>query len=177
MRLLPFYFALFLFTQCTELEPRKPLNKTKDDFIKVSAARNKIQFTQEEQAIKKTISIEKELDYRPSQSGFWLAYKAQGDTLQALPKKGDIAHFRYQIENLSQELIYSEEELGTVDYPVDEDNFLPALREGIRILRPGDVVVFLFPSYLCYGYQGDGEKIGINQPLRITLKLLSIDYK
>ena len=39
-------------------------------------------------------------------------------------------------------------------------------------MSAGDTVVFLFPSYLCFGYQGDGEKIGINQPLRYTIELL-----
>jgi FKBP-type peptidyl-prolyl cis-trans isomerase len=39
----------------------------------------------------------------------------------------------------------------------------------------GEIGVFLFPSYLCYGYQGDGEKIGINQPLRFTIELLKLE--
>ena len=41
----------------------------------------------------------------------------------------------------------------------------------------GDVAVFLFPSYLCFGYLGDGEKIGINQPLRFTIEMLKIEKK
>ena len=59
-----------------------------------------------------------------------------------------------------------------VEYSVDEEDLLPALREGIRLMRTGEIMVFLFPSYLCFGYQGDGEKIGINQPLRITIERL-----
>ena len=31
-------------------------------------------------------------------------------------------------------------------------------------MRPKEIVVFLFPSYLCYGYQGDGNKVGVSQP-------------
>jgi FKBP-type peptidyl-prolyl cis-trans isomerase len=42
-------------------------------------------------------------------------------------------------------------------------------------MKSGDVAVFLFPSYLCFGYQGDGDKIGINQPLRFTIELLKLE--
>jgi len=44
-------------------------------------------------------------------------------------------------------------------------------------MKENEVVVFLFPSYLCYGYQGDGEKIGMNQPLKFTIKLLKLKQK
>ena len=65
---------------------------------------------------------------------------------------------------------YSYEELGIVEYLIDQENLLPALREGIRIMRPMEIAVFLFPSYLCYSYQGDGVKINANQPLRFTIE-------
>ena len=71
--------------------------------------------------------------------------------------------------------MYSYKELGTVEYYVDEENILPALREGIRLMKSGEIVSFLFPSYLCYGYQGDGQKIGNNQPLRFTIERLIHD--
>jgi len=69
-------------------------------------------------------------------------------------------------------MIYDQKSLGTVEYAVDQEDLLPALREALRIMKADEVVVFLFPSYLCYGYQGDGEKIGINQPLRFTIERL-----
>ena len=37
-------------------------------------------------------------------------------------------------------------------------------------MRPMEIAVFLFPSYLCYSYQGDGVKINANQPLRFTIE-------
>ena len=69
-------------------------------------------------------------------------------------------------------MIYSFKELGPVEYAIDQEDLLPALREGLRLLQPEDVAVFLFPSYLCYSYQGDGQKIGINQPLRFIIERL-----
>ena len=64
--------------------------------------------------------------------------------------------------------------MGNVRFLVDQEDYLPALREAAKVLRVGQKAVFLFPSYLCYGYQGDFEKIGSNQPLRFTIKLLSL---
>jgi gliding motility-associated peptidyl-prolyl isomerase len=103
------------------------------------------------------------------------AYKKQNSQKNAFPKKGELVRFQYQIEDLEQNIIYSFEELGPVTYAIDQQDLLPALREGLRLLKPDDVVVFLFPSYLCYSYQGDGQKIGINQPLRFTIERLPIN--
>ncbi|MFZ8961217.1 MAG: FKBP-type peptidyl-prolyl cis-trans isomerase, partial [Flavobacteriaceae bacterium] len=77
-------------------------------------------------------------------------------------------------ETLDQKVLYGRSMLGVTEYAIDEEDFLPALREGLRLMREGDIVVFLFPSYLCYGYQGDGDKIKINQPLRFTIWRLPI---
>ena len=93
------------------------------------------------------------------------------------PIKGDRVTFKYRIEDLNQNLMYDEEKLGIVSFYVDQEDLIPALREGVKYLTGGDVAVFLFPSYLCYGYQGDGEKIGINQPLRFTIEMLKIEKK
>jgi FKBP-type peptidyl-prolyl cis-trans isomerase len=83
----------------------------------------------------------------------------------------------YKIEDLKGTLLYDEMELGTVDYLVDKEELLPALREAIKLLSINEVATFLFPSYLCYGYQGDGEKVDINQALHFTIKLTSHSVK
>ena len=63
--------------------------------------------------------------------------------------------------------MYSKQELGTIDFLVDQEDVIPAIREGVKLLSEGDSGIFLFPSHLCYGYQGDREKIGSNQPLSL----------
>ena len=167
-------FSLF---GCLEVVPQKPLNVQKDDFIKKSVERNKAQVLFEQEMIQKAIQKDSLLDFQASSFGFWFAYLNKTNDNIALPTKGDQAVFTYQIEDLNKTVLYEQETLGTIRYNIDEEELLPALREGLRIMRPNEVVVFLFPSYLCYSYQGDGEKIGINQPLRFVVHLKSLTKK
>jgi gliding motility-associated peptidyl-prolyl isomerase len=160
---------------CTENNARFPLNKKKQVFLNSSAERNKILLARDEALLKKATERDTTLNFMSSQAGFLYAYVKQAPTTLSLPQKGTRVRFQYQVEDLENNLLYSKSELGTVEYAVDQEDLLPALREGIRMMRPGEVVVFLFPSYLCYGYQGDGEKIGVNQPLRFTLERLPIN--
>ena len=108
-------------------------------------------------------------------SGFpFIQFKKKTDKLK--PKTGDKEKFNYFIQDLDKNILY-EEKLDTITYYVDKEELLPGIRKAIKILNEGEIAVFLFPSYLCYGYQGDGEKIGINQPLRFTINLISIIQK
>ena len=88
--------------------------------------------------------------------------------------RGDQVRFIYSIQKLDGTIIYDQKELGTVDYLVDKQELLPALRYAVKDLSEGDIGVFLVPSFLGYGYQGDGEKVGINQPLRFTIQLIDL---
>ena len=177
MRKLFLSILCFTLIGCSESVPRKPLNKKKEVFLKKSADRNKKQVSSEQETIKRAITQDSLINFQASSYGFWFAYIKKEDENIPLPKKGDQLKFSYQIEDLNENLLYDEETLGEVTYFVDEEELLPGLREGLRIMRPHEVVVFLFPSYLCFSYQGDGEKIGINQPLRYTIHLKSLTKK
>lgn len=159
---------------CVKLEPRRPVNKQKQIFLKESAKRNKNKLAIEQELFKQVITNDKKLEYSATPQGFWYAYKQRGENQYLKPVKGDRVTFSYRIEDLNQNLLYDEEQLGIVSFHVDQEDLIPALREGVKYLTPGDIAVFLFPSYLCFGYQGDGEKIGVNQPLRFTIELLKL---
>ena len=126
----------------------------------------------EERLLQQSATRDSLLQFKRSDSGYLYAYKKSASSDDKLPSKGEVVRFQYQIEDLEQNMIYDQKSLGTVEYAVDQEDLLPALREALRIMKADEVVVFLFPSYLCYGYQGDGEKIGINQPLRFTIERL-----
>jgi len=165
-----FVFLIFVSQSCEENKTRYPLNKKKDVFLKTSAYRNKGLYSREEFLIKKAAKLDSLNKYHISDVGFLYAKIKSTNKNFTLPEKGEKVRFKYQIEDLDKNIIYSYEELGIVEYLIDQENLLPALREGIRIMRPMEIAVFLFPSYLCYSYQGDGVKINANQPLRFTIE-------
>ena len=171
------YLLLMGVLSCQNLEPRRPINKQKQVFLKESAKRNKNIITIEQSLFQQAIKQEKKLSFENTPQGFWYAYQKNTNSNGAYPTKGDRVTFRYRIEDLNGNLLYDEKELGDVSFFVDQEDLIPALREGIKYLRPEEIGVFMFPSYLCFGYQGDGEKIGINQPLRFTIELLKLEKK
>ena len=170
--------SLFLIgvLSCQNLEPRRPINKQKQVFLEESAKRNKNIISIEQALFRQAIEQERGLTFESTSLGFWYAYQKSNPSSNGnYPKKGDRVTFRYRIEDLSGNLLYDEKELGNVSFFIDQEDLIPALREGVKYLRRGEIGVFLFPSYLCYGYQGDREKLGINQPLRFTIELLRLE--
>ncbi|MEK9608607.1 MAG: gliding motility-associated peptidyl-prolyl isomerase GldI [Flavobacteriaceae bacterium] len=172
------FFLLISFTSlfgCQNLEPRRPINKQKQVFLKESAKRNKNIVAIEQALFQQHIEKEKKLDFSTTPQGFWFAHQKKNKNNRVLPVKGDRVTFFYRIEDLNGNLLYDENTLGEVSFFVDQEDLIPALREGVKYLSMGEIGVFLFPSYLCYAYQGDGDKIGINQPLRFTITLLELE--
>ncbi|MFK5879978.1 MAG: hypothetical protein QM478_10840 [Flavobacteriaceae bacterium] len=49
------------------------------------------------------------------------------------------------------------------------------MQEGLKLMREGEEMQFLFPSFKAFGFTGDQEKIGIKQPLVYSVKLISIN--
>ncbi|MBB13501.1 MAG: gliding motility-associated peptidyl-prolyl isomerase GldI [Flavobacteriaceae bacterium] len=168
-------FTISMVSSCGESEPRRPINKQKQVFLKESAKRNRSKINIEQNLFDQVIKKDTTLKFYSSPLGFWYAFKKKGEIPAKKPIKGDRVTFEYRIEDLNQNLLYDEDQLGIVSFHVDQEDLIPALREGVKYMTEGDVVVFLFPSYLCFGYQGDGEKIGINQPLRFTIEMLKIE--
>jgi len=171
------WVLLFVAMGCQMPKARKPLNKSTNAFLQQSAQRNKLLLAAEQKRMAKVMESEKENSYLSSTKGFWYRYKTKNQNATNHPSKGDMTKFKYSISTLEGALLYDAATLGSVTYQVDQEDLLPALREGIKIMKAGEVVVFLFPSYLCYSYQGDGDKVGINQPLRFEISLDTIIKK
>jgi gliding motility-associated peptidyl-prolyl isomerase len=81
------------------------------------------------------------------------------------------------VSDLNNVLIYSQETIGEKTYMVDQQDIIEGLRNGLKLMNEGDIVTFLFPSHKVYGYSGDENKIGINQPLIYKVKLNKINKK
>lgn len=73
--------------------------------------------------------------------------------------------------------IYSEEDIAPQDYAMDKEELFTGLREGLKLMKPGETVTFLFPSQKAYGYYGDTNKIGVNTPLMCKVTVNTITKK
>ena len=71
-------------------------------------------------------------------------------------------------------MIYTKDELKPQEYFVDKENIMMGLRDGIKLMKKGETITFLFPSHMAYGYHGDNEKIGSNEPLICTVTINDI---
>ena len=60
---------------------------------------------------------------------------------------------------------------------MEKENIMSGLREGLKLLREGDIATFYFQSQFAYGYHGDNDKIHPNTPLIIKVTVNKIVRK
>ena len=85
-----------------------------------------------------------------------------------------MVEFSYNLADLNGNIFYSKEELGVKKYAIDKEDFIPALQEGIKLMKVGETITFVIPSYRAFGLVGDEKRIGINQSIKSTVTLISI---
>ncbi|WP_100612354.1 gliding motility-associated peptidyl-prolyl isomerase GldI [Confluentibacter lentus] len=168
--------ALFFiaFVSCKMPEARRPVSVKTGSFIDASVERNKKLNAKEQSTIKKLMEREKK-DYIASKSGFWYYYniKVDADSLET-PEFGDIINYDYNVKDLNGSLIYSKDDIKDKTYVMDKEELFTGLREGLKLMKTGETVTFLFPSQKAYGYYGDLNKIGTNIPLICEVTVHSI---
>ncbi|MDO1501139.1 gliding motility-associated peptidyl-prolyl isomerase GldI [Winogradskyella maritima] len=159
---------------CKTNEARKPLSTKSGSYIKESAKLNKKLVEQERATIEAFISQQSDKQFIASENGFWYSYdtKVEQDTIKA--DFGDTINFDYNLKHLNGETIYSKASIGNRDYVMEKEILFTGLREGLKLMKPGEDVTFVFPSYTAYGYYGDDKKIGTNVPLISEVTLNSI---
>lgn len=57
---------------------------------------------------------------------------------------------------------------------MDQQELFTGLREGLKLMKSGETVTFIFPSQKAYGYYGDQNKIGSNLPIICEVTVNSI---
>jgi gliding motility-associated peptidyl-prolyl isomerase len=165
-------FTAVMTTSCKQhQEARKPVSQSSGSFMKQSIARNKKMIAGEEDQIQAIIKNNPKTQYIASKKGYWYYYETRNLTDSLTPKKGDIAFFDYEIKDLKGNIIYSQEELEPQIYKIDKQEIMMGLRDGIKLMRKNEKVHFLFTSHMGFGYHGDNNKIGTNQPLFCTVTL------
>jgi len=167
---------LFLtLSSCKSPEARRPISVKTGSFIDASVERNKKLNEEERKHIESLISQDTTKNYIVSQKGFWYYYnnKVENDSLTT-PEFGDIVNFNYNVKYLDGKVIYSQEDMRTQTYAKDKQELFTGLREGLKLMKSGETVTFLFPSQQAFGYYGDQNKIGTNTPLMCEVTINSI---
>ncbi len=175
-RLLTLSLVLLLFN-CKTPEARRPVSVKTGSFIDASVARNKKLNADEKTAIEKVMQQHGK-DYIASESGFWYYYnnKTEIDSVKT-PLFGDIIRYNYNVKNLNGNVIYSKDDIRTQRYIMDKEELFTGLREGLKLMKTGETVTFIFPSQKAYGYYGDDNKIGSNIPIICEVTVNSITQK
>ncbi|MDG2193347.1 MAG: gliding motility-associated peptidyl-prolyl isomerase GldI [Polaribacter sp.] len=169
------FIGLFLLFSCSSSEARRPVSQKTATVYSEIMDQNKKLNDLENKKIKQLIALDSAKTYQPSTKGFWYAYTQKVAENTPSPQKGDVAIISYEIKALNGEIIYSEETLGIKKYAIDKEDFIPALQDGIKLMKVGETIVFVIPSYRAFGVSGDGNKIGINQSIISIVTLIDIN--
>ncbi|MCB0374417.1 MAG: gliding motility-associated peptidyl-prolyl isomerase GldI [Sinomicrobium sp.] len=166
--------VLLLMAGCKEPEARRPLNVKTATYMDESVERNKKILAHEAETIKTIIATDTLNTYYSSAKGFWYCYNTKDSLSGYTPVQDDIVLISYNIRTLNNDTLYSAKDIGKINLKIDREIVFPGLNEGLKLMKKGETVTFLFPSYLAYGYRGDTDKIGMNTPVRCTVSLLDI---
>ncbi|PJB11235.1 MAG: gliding motility-associated peptidyl-prolyl isomerase GldI [Flavobacteriales bacterium CG_4_9_14_3_um_filter_40_17] len=176
MKVKSFYFIVLIFIfSCHSPEARRPVSVSSGTSIKESAKTSKLIYEEDAADIKAYLSRLDSIKIYTSNSGFWFYYDNRDSIYAETPKPGDLTKLTYQIEDLNNEIIYDSLSLGVIQYTVDKEMLFKGLREGVKLMYPGQQVTFLFPSELAYSYTGDKNLIEPNEPLVCKVHLYSIE--
>lgn len=159
---------------CKSPEARQPISHKSGSFINASVERNIKLNKKEKEKIEQIIKSDTSSNYIASESGFWYTYetKVENDTITA--DFGDVVNFDYNVKSLNGQVIYTDDEINPRDYTMDKEELFTGLREGLKLMKPGETVTFLFPSQKAYGYYGDTNRIGTSIPLICKVTVNSI---
>ncbi|WP_397446611.1 gliding motility-associated peptidyl-prolyl isomerase GldI [Polaribacter sp. R77954] len=166
---------VFVSFSCTKIQPRKPINPKPSTTLYFEAMQQNKRLNKiEDDKILALIKKDSTRTYIQSTSGFWYTYLHKIEENLPTPTKGDEVVLEYEILDLRDSILYSKKELGIKNYIVDEEDFISGLQKGIKLMKIGETITFVLPSYSAYGITGDNNKIGLNQSIKSTVTLINI---
>lgn len=166
--------VLLVVVACEKPEARRPKQHGTTNFYNEVLKENKKLNALEKERLEKWISQDTIAEYKTSPHGFWYTYVTKDTLGLSSPKPEDVVLLSYSISDMSNGLIYERREKT---YKVDKEDFIPALQEGVKLMKKGETITFVIPSYRAFGVTGDGNKIAVNQPIQSTVTLIDIKSK
>lgn len=162
---------------CEGPTPRHPVKRNTTSSIQVSIERSKKLLALEESIIKQVVAKDSLNTYLNTDSGSRFFYVKKNESKTYIAQPDDLVTLTYNVLSLTNDTLYSMQDIGILKYKVDKQELFPGLRNSVKLLKENETATFLFPSSLGYGYPGDGDKIGINIPLKSTIAVLKIEKK
>jgi gliding motility-associated peptidyl-prolyl isomerase len=178
MRIKGIFLIVLICFGCSENEARRPVNpRPSSTLLSETVGTSKVLNALEVKEIEAYINKDTTQIYEVSKNGFWYLYLNKVAQNTPLPKFGDEVLFEYNITDLQGTIIYGKAALGIKNYRVDKEDFISGLQKGIKLMKVGETVTFVIPSYHAFGIAGDGNKIEVNQTIKSTVTLLNIKKK
>ncbi len=151
--------TISLLFSCKTPELREPIN-TKRQYSSQKQDEAYQKTMEDEQALFKIIRDKNpNKKFINSGNGFWYYYINKIDNDAPKPKYSNKVNFRYEVYSINGDTIYSEKELGKRTYYIDQQAIMSGLKDGIKLLKKGEIAQFFFPSFKAYGVHGDEKKI------------------
>lgn len=166
--------VLLLVVSCSSPEARKPIVRKTSSFMNESIERNKLLNKAENAVLLQQMKSDSLHTYVNSENGYWYYYELRVTNDDYTPKRGDEVFYKHEIKALNGDVIYSEDDLGTKSYLIDKEELITGLQDALKIMKEGEKLTFLFPSYKAYGYTGL-DRVKPNQPLIYSVELLKIN--
>ena len=166
--------AGLLLLSCKSPEARRPVTQKSGSYINEAIERNRKIVAEEEVRIQEIMEKDSTREYHSSPNGFWYFYNKKDTTSAKTPQFGDVVQFDYNLRTLDGQNIYSDEEIEPRSYAIDQEELFSGLRQGLKLMKEGETVTFLFPSHKAFGYYGDKNRIGSDVPVISTVTLIEI---
>ncbi|WP_369048495.1 gliding motility-associated peptidyl-prolyl isomerase GldI [Tenacibaculum sp. UWU-22] len=156
---------------CKEPQARRPKTHTTRDFYKEVVAHNKRLNELENKRIANFIEHDTIHTYHNSSNGYWFTYDKKNEDNLPNPKPNQTVVINFSVADLYGNELYPQQQKL---YKVDKEDFIPALQNGIKLMKEGETITFVIPSYSAFGVVGDGDKIKPNQTIKSKVTLINI---
>ncbi|WGH76571.1 gliding motility-associated peptidyl-prolyl isomerase GldI [Tenacibaculum tangerinum] len=170
-KIVVFIFVVLAAISCKEPEARRPKQQGTTNFYKEVIKENKKLNALEKERLEQWIAKDTLKQYNISPNGFWYTYVKKDSVSSVTPQFEDVVLVSYDVVAMNGETLYTTKQRS---YKVDKEDFIPALQDGIKLMKKGETITFVIPSYRAFGVTGDGNKIAVNQPIQSTVTLIDI---
>ncbi|MCU0472411.1 MAG: FKBP-type peptidyl-prolyl cis-trans isomerase [Bacteroidales bacterium] len=99
----------------------------------------------------------KKLKMTESPTGLWYAILSEGNGDYFTDN--DKVILEYEVALLDGTSCYSSKEHGPKEVIIGKSGMEAGLNQGLRMLKPGGEAIFIMPSFMAFGFTGDGNKI------------------